>query len=179
MKSRAQKEALCGELHEKFGKATVAIFTHFSGIPVEDLRVLRREIRNAGGEFRVVKNSVARRAAQGTDIALASSAFEGPVAVTLGYGDPILPAKVLSAFVKKTEKLRIRGGVVEGRACEAAQIVSIASLPSREVLLGRLVSRLNAPPTQLAQSLQAIIASFARGLSAVAGARASTTNETV
>jgi len=173
MKTRAQKEAMCQQLHEKFSRATVAIFTRFDGMTDEELKKLRRELRSAGGEFRVVKNTVARKAAEGTTVAAAAAAFEGPVALTLGYKDPVLPAKVLKAFTAKNEKLRIRAGVVEGRICDPAQVVAIASLPSREVLLGQLVNRLNAPVAQLAQVLQALPASLARAVSAVSATRAS------
>jgi large subunit ribosomal protein L7/L12 len=120
-----------------------------------------------------VKNTIARKAAEGTTIAVAAEAFEGPVALTLGYADPVLPMKVLRAFTVKNEKLRIRAGVVEGRACDPAQVAAIASLPSREVLLGQLVNRLNAPVARLAQVLQALPASFARAVSAVSASRAS------
>jgi len=173
MKTRAQKEAQCQELHEKFSRATVAILTRFDGMTDDELKKLRRELRSAGGEFRVVKNTVAKRAAEGTTIAVAAAAFEGPVALTLGYKDPVLPARVLKAFTAKNDKLRIRAGVVEGRACDPAQVVAIASLPSREVLLGQLVNRLNAPVAQLAQVLQALPASLARAVSAVSAARSS------
>jgi ribosomal protein L10 len=173
MKTRAQKEAMCQQLHEKFSKATVAIFTRYDGMTDEQLKKLRFELRSAGGEFRIVKNTVARRAAEGTALAVAAAAFEGPVALTLGYKDPILPAKVLKAFTTKNEKLRIRTGVVEGRACDPAQVMAIASLPSREVLLGQLVNRLNAPVARLAQVLQALPASLARAVSAVSTSRTS------
>lgn len=173
MKTRAQKEAMCQELHEKFDKATIAILAQFSGISVEELRGLRRELRRAGGEFRVVKNTIARKAAEGTHVAQAAEAFEGPIAVTLGYGDPVPPAKVLRAYVAKHETLRIRLGVVEGQACDAARVTAIASMPSRAVLLGKLAGGLNAPLAHLAQSLQAVLASLARVLSAAAGTRSS------
>jgi len=173
MKTRAQKEAMCQQLHEKFSKATVAIFTRFDGMTDEQLKKLRFELRSAGGEFRIVKNTVARKAAEGTALAVAAAAFEGPVALTLGYKDPILPAKVLKAFTAKNEKLRIRTGVVEGRVCDPAQVMAIASLPSREILLGQLVNRLNAPIAQLAQVLQALPASLARAVSAVSASRTS------
>jgi len=172
MKTRAQKETMCQQLHEKFGRATVAILTRFDGMTDEELKKLRRELRSAGGEFRVVKNTVARRAAEGTTVAAAAAAFEGPVALALGYTDPVLPAKVLKAFTAKNEKLRIRIGVVEGRTCDPAQVAAIASLPSREVLLGQLVNRLNAPVARLAQVLQALPASLARAVSAVSTSRA-------
>jgi len=173
MKTRAQKETMCRELHEKFSKATVAIFTRFDGMTDEELKKLRRELRSAGGEFRVVKNTIARKAAEGTAIATAASVFEGPVALAIGYADPVLPAKVMKTFTAKNEKLRIRAGVVEGRICDPAQVAAIASLPSREVLLGQLVNRLNAPVARLAQVLQALPASFARAVSAVSASRAS------
>lgn len=173
MKTRAQKEEQRQQLHEKFSKATVAIFTRFDGMTDEQLKKLRRELRSAGGEFRIVKNTVARRAAEGTTVAVAAAAFEGPVALALGFADPVLPAKVLRAFTVKNEKLRIRAGVVEGRACDPAQVAAIALLPSREVLLGQLVNRLNAPVAQLAQVLQALPASLARAVSAVSTSRTS------
>jgi ribosomal protein L10 len=165
------------ELHEKFSKATVAILTNFSGMSVEELRGLRREIRNAGGEFRVVKNTIARQAAEGTPVALATEAFEGPVAVTLGYGDPIPPAKVLRAFITKHERLRIRTGVIEGQVCDAGRVAAIASMPSRAVLLGKLAGSLNAPVAQLARSLHEVLTSFARAVAGVAAARTSAEKE--
>lgn len=164
---------MCQELHEKFSKATVAIFTRYDGMTDDELKTLRRELRGAGGEFRIVKNTIARKAAEGTTIAAASVSFDGPVALAIGYADPVLPTKVLKAYAVKNAKLRIRAGVVEGRACDPVQVAAIASLPSREVLLGQLVNRLNAPVAMLAQVLQALPASFARVVSAVSAARAS------
>jgi len=164
---------MCQELHEKFSRATVAILTRFDGMTDEEIKKLRRELRSVGGEFRVVKNTVARRAAEGTSIAAAVAAFEGPVGLTLGYKDPVVPTKVLRTFTAKNEKLRIRIGVVEGRACDPEQVAAIASLPSREILLGQLVNRLNAPVAQLAQVLQALPASLARAVSAVSTSRTS------
>jgi large subunit ribosomal protein L10 len=172
MKTREQKETMRRELHEKFGRATVAILTHFDGMSVEELRGLRRELRQAGGELRVVKNTIARQAAEGTSVSLAMEAFDGPVAVTLGYGDPIPPAKVLRAFMSKHERLRIRVGVIEGQACDARRVAAIASMPSRAVLLGKLAGGLNAPVSQFARSLHAVLTSFARVVAGAAAARA-------
>ena len=171
MKTRLDKERFCDELHQKFDRATVAIMTRFEGISVEELGVLRRQIRDVGGELRVVKNTVARRAAEGTDLASVSTAFEGPVAVTLGYADPVPPTKVLSQFLKKTSALTIHVGVIEGRVFDAAQVMAIAALPARDVLLAQVASRLNTPPVRLARTLHSVVSKFVRTLSALADAR--------
>lgn len=178
MRTRAQKEAICQELHEKFGKATVAILTHCDGMPVAEIDGLRRELRKAGGEFRVVKNTIAKKAAEGTAVALAADAFEGPIAVTLGYGDPVLPAKVLRTYIAKHERMRIRLGVIEGQACDPARVAAIALMPSRAVLVAKLAGGLNAPLTQLAGTLQAVLTSLARVLAATAQARSSGAQKT-
>ena len=96
---RDQKPEVVSQLHEKFSNSAVAILVGFNGLDVAEMTELRQKLREVKGEFRVIKNTMALRAIEGTELADARGAFEGPVAVTFGYGDPVAPAKVLKDFL--------------------------------------------------------------------------------
>ena len=152
--NREEKQKQVDELRGKFNSATVAILTEYSGLNVEEMTDLRRKLRSADAEFRVVKNTIAIRATEGTALVDVRDGFEGPTAVTFGYGDPVLPTKVIQEFSDKQELLKVKKGVVEGRSIDSDQIKKIAKLPGREVLLTRLVTQIQAPLVGLVYALQ-------------------------
>jgi ribosomal protein L10 len=164
---REEKEKQIQELHEKFNSATVAIMAEYSGLNVEDLTVLRRRLRKTDAEFRVVKNTLAVRASEGTPAVEARSAFEGPVAVVFGFADPVPPAKVLKEFADEKELLKIKLGVIEGRLVDSKNIKFIAQLPSREVLVANLVSQLQAPLAGVVWVLEGLMQQLVGTLEAI------------
>jgi len=165
---REEKQQLVNELHEKFSTATVAILTEFKGLGVSEMTELRQKLRGAKGELRVVKNTLAKRAAEGTTVSAAREAFQGAIAVTFGYEDPVAPARILKEFVdKRTEKIKVKIGVVEGQVLDAKGLKAVALLPKKEVLIADLLSRMQSPVSGLVCGLQGIIRKFVYTVSAI------------
>jgi len=151
------------ELHEKFSRARVALLTETVGLTSNEATELRRQLRGAKAELKVVKNTLAMLAADGTPMAGIKEYFKGALSVAIGYDDPALPAKVLRDFIakeKRDKKMRITVGMVEGNVFDAARIKAVAELPSRQVLLSRLLGGLQAPISGLAGTLQGILSNF-------------------
>ncbi len=153
MLNLAQKQELVSALHEKLAKSKIVILVDYKGLNVPKIGELRKKLREADIEFKVVKNTLLNRAAADTDVTLARDQFFGPTAIALSYDDPVAPAKILTDFAKDNEKLEIRIGVMQGRTLDANAIKSLASLPSREVLLSQLLSVMNAVPTSFVRAL--------------------------
>lgn len=165
--NRAEKEQDVAELAEKFRRASVGILTDFSGLNVEQVTDLRRKLREAQAEYRVVKNTLMRLAAKDTPIEPLLGQVRGTCAVALSYTDPVAPAKVLTDYAAKQEKLRIKAGVMSGRLMEKAEVEQLAKVPPREVLLAQLVGVLAAVPTSLVRALNAIPAKMVYALAAI------------
>lgn len=167
---KEQKAVVVSDLHEKFAKAKLAVVTECGGMPVNQVTALRHQLRGAQAELKVVKNSLAARAAEGTSLLPVVSLFKGQVAVVIGYDDPVLPAKILRDFIKQEkcdEKILWRGGVIEGKALDPAQLIATAALPSKEVLLSMLLSAMQGPLRGMAGVLQGILRGFAAVLLAI------------
>lgn len=164
---REEKEALVTELRDKFSRSKVAVLANFSGMGVEEVRDVKKQLRGVKGEFKVVKNTMAIRAAAGTTLEGVSKYFTGPTAVALGYDDPISPARIMKNIADKQIKLKIKVGVIENRVVDLAALKQIAMLPSKEILLGQLMLRLKSPLYGLAGSLNGVLSKFARTLQAV------------
>ncbi len=161
------KEAAVSRLREKFLRARIAVLTEFSGMSVGEIQEVKNHLRRVSGEFKVVKNTMAMRAVSGTAMEGLGRQFTGPIAVALGFGDPIAPAKVLKNIVEKQKKLKIKAGVVENQIIDLAGLTRIAQLPSRQVLLGRLATQFGAPLYGFAGSLNGVLNKFAHALHAV------------
>ena len=154
MLTRAQKTEQVGELKEKFSRATSVYVADFRGLNVQAMNVLRKRIRTEGRgdyEYRVAKNTILRRAADGSRVADIATCFEGPTAIAISYGDPVGLAKIMTEFAKDNEKLQLRGGMLEGRAVNVAEIGTLATLPSLDALRGKIIGLILAPATQLAR----------------------------
>ncbi len=130
-----------------------AVVAEYRGLKVLEITALRKKLRAIDAEVRVVKNTLIRRAAEGTPFAELSGHFTGPTAVAFSHGDPVAMAKVMKEFAAASPKVRLRAGFVEGRVLSAKDVETLASIPSREVLLSRLVGGLASPITRLAQAL--------------------------
>lgn len=164
---KEEKETMVSELREKFSRAKVAVLAEFSGMEVEELREVKNQLRSVKGEFKVVKNTMAIRASVGTTLEGISAHFKGPIAVALGYEDPIAPAKAMKTIADKQKKLKIKVGVVENQIVDLAALKQIAQMPSKQVLLGQLVVRFKSPLYGFAGSLNAVLNKFARTLQAL------------
>lgn len=150
---KREKEALVADLHEKFKEARAAILTDFTGLNVEQITQLRRTLKKSSVEYKVVKNTLLRRASHDTDVALLADHFVGPIAIALAYEDPLAPAKILLEFSKAQPALEIKAGMVTGTVMTLKDIKALASLPGREVLLAKFLSVLKILPVRLVQTL--------------------------
>ncbi len=149
----SQKKELVEQLHEKFLASKIVVLTDYKGLNVVRLNELRRKLKAAGITYKVVKNTLLIRASENTDAAGLKDYFTGPSAVAIGFNDPVAPAKILTEFAKENDKFKIRAGALGGKVLDVEAIKSLSSLPSREVLLGMLLSVMNAVPTSLVRAL--------------------------
>lgn len=155
-----KKKQITEEIHEKFSRSSIVILTDYKGMDVAALTDLRRRLREAGVEYKVAKNTLLRRASEGTEVAPLSERFTGPSAVAISYSDPVTPAKVLTDFAKTNDKLEIRSAVMQGRMLDFSGIKALSALPSREVLLAQALSVMNAVPTSFVRVLAAVPQNF-------------------
>ncbi len=162
-----EKEMLVNELHERLSRSKVAILTDYKGLDVTSLTNLRRELREADIEYQVVKNTLLKKASKDTDIALMEDFFKGPTAIALSFDDPVAPAKILSKFAKDNEKLEIKIGVLDGKLLEIKDIEALSSLPSKDALLGQLLSVMNGVPTSFVRVLNEVPRSMLNVLQAI------------
>ena len=153
---RATKEQMVAELHEKLKAAKIAILAGYSGMNVAKLTDLRNDLRKADSELRVIKNTLMGIASQGTDYDKLEDYLKGPLALIMNFGDVVEPTKVLSSFAKKNAELDIRVGVLHGRLLNREQLSVLAELPSREILLGRLLSVMVGVQTGLVNVLSGV-----------------------
>ncbi|TMF35438.1 MAG: 50S ribosomal protein L10 [Chloroflexi bacterium] len=155
-KARKEQKAEQVELlTEKLRKAKVALLTDYRGLTVTQLQELRGKLRTGDVEYRVVKNTLARRAADAAGVADLKAELEGPVAIAFGYDDLSLPSKLINEFVRTTRlKLDVKGGLVEGRVFSPDQVKQLADLPSRDTLLAQLLGTLQSPVAQLVGIMQ-------------------------
>ena len=140
------KAKLVEQLKEKFDRAKIVIIFHYIGATVEKINHLRRSLDKLGDlDVKVVKNTLARRAIEGTSLAGLAEDFTGPNAVLFGYGDPVAPAKTLVDLTKEIEAIQIRSGMLDGRRIGKNEVIALAKLPGREQLLAMLLGAMQAP----------------------------------
>lgn len=161
------KKSIVEDLHERFSKSKVLIVTDYKGLDVTSINTLRRKLREADVEFKVAKNSLMVRAAENTDVDLIKDSFKGPNAIAISYDDPVAPAKVLTDFAKENKKLEIKLGVMNGKVMDQSAIVALSALPSKEALIGQLLSVINGVPTALVRTLNAVPSGFVNVLQAL------------
>ncbi|SJZ79207.1 large subunit ribosomal protein L10 [Pilibacter termitis] len=152
----AKKAALVEEVAGKFNNATSVVIVDSRGLTVEQDTVLRKNLREAGVELKVIKNSILRRAAEKAGLSGLDEVFTGPTAVAFSNEDAVAPAKIINDFAKEAEALEIKGGVVEGKVSSKEEIISLAKLPNREGLLSMLLSVLQAPVRNVAYAVNAV-----------------------
>jgi len=164
---KEEKGQVITELRQRFSEAKAVILTDYKGMTVAELSEVRKLLRRGDVDYRVVKNTLARIASQETPISVAKDAFKGPVAIAMGYKDPVAAAKKVIEFSKKNEKLKLSAGVIEGRLYNAIEVRAIADLPSREVLLSMLAGVFQAPLSKMVAALSATVSSLAYALGAL------------
>ncbi|HAP4716933.1 TPA: 50S ribosomal protein L10 [Enterococcus faecalis] len=152
----AKKETLVQAAAEKFESAASVVIVDYRGLTVEEVTNLRKQLRDAGVEMKVIKNSILSRAAKKVGLDGLDEVFTGPTAVAFSNDDVIAPAKIIDEFAKDAKALEIKGGVIEGKVSSVEQITALAKLPNREGLLSMLLSVLQAPVRNVAYAVKAV-----------------------
>ncbi|MBY9077198.1 50S ribosomal protein L10 [Paenibacillus sp. HN-1] len=140
----------------KLQNSITTVVADYRGLNVSQVTELRKQLREAGVEFQVLKNSLLRRATAAAELTELDEVLSGPTAVAFSESDAVAPAKILNDFAKKNDALKLKGGVVEGKVVDEAQIKALAELPSREGLLSMLLSVLQAPMRNFALAVKAV-----------------------
>lgn len=151
----AEKTSLTAEFAEAFKAAGASYLVSYQGTKCEDLTKLRRSLRPSGSKLRIVKNTLAKKALAGTGGEKLNDLLAGPVAVIWAGKDPVAPAKVLAEFTKNIETFQVKGGLIDGQVINATAVGELAKLPSKEELISKLLSLLNAPAIKLLQTINA------------------------
>ncbi len=166
--NKESKQQVVTELHEKLQRAKAVFLADFRGMNVGKATELRNELRKAAVEYKVVKNTLLELASRETDKESLRPFFTGPTAVALSYDYPVAAAKVLSKFAKEQQAtFKLKGGVLTGKAISVPDIQALADLPSREVLLAKLLGSMQAPAANFVGVLAAVPGSFVRVLAAI------------
>lgn len=151
-----QKSQQVAEVTGKLKESSCTIVADYRGLNVAQVTELRKQLREAGIEFQVLKNTLARRATASAELSELDEFLTGPTAIAFSKDDVVAPAKILTAFAKKNEHLSVKAGVVEGKVVGVDQIKALAELPSREGLLSMLLSVLQAPVRNFALAVKAV-----------------------
>jgi len=151
-----QKKQVVDEIAEKLKTSVSTVVVDYRGLNVAQLTELRKQLREAGIDFKVYKNSMTRRAAEVAELVGLNEALTGPNAIAFSAEDVVAPAKILNDFAKKNEALEIKAGVIEGNIATVEEVKALAELPSREGLLSMLLSVLQAPIRNLALATKAV-----------------------
>ncbi len=166
---KEDKTVAVADLHDRFSRARIAILTECVGMPVNEITQLRHQLRGVQAELRVVKNTLAVRATEGTTLLPVKDLFKGQLAMVIGYDDPIPPAKILRDFIKEKkceDKIQWRGGVLEGEMLQPKELMAAADLPSKSQLLSMLFSAMQGP----VRGLVGVLNELNRGLVAILSA---------
>ena len=160
------KKEVVAEVSARVAKAQTIVLAEYRGLPVEDITNLRKQARASGVYLRVLKNTLARRAVQGTPFEKLADQMVGPLAYGISE-DPVAAAKVLQTYAKANDKLVIKGGAMPHQVLSAKEVGSLASMPSREELLAKVLGTMQAPVAKFVQTLNEVPSKFVRTLAAL------------
>lgn len=166
MATREEKAVAIDELRETLRGTELVIVTDYRGLTVGQMQMLRRELRAAGGQFRVARNTLLRLAAEREGQADLNPLVDGPTGIAIAEGDMVTVAKALTAFAKAADALEVRGGLMNGKGISAEEVLALASLPSREEMLAKMLGSMQAPATNFVGVLSAVARSLAYVLQA-------------
>jgi large subunit ribosomal protein L10 len=165
--ARPEKETAVAELTREFAGAQGIYLADFTGLTVEAVEQLRSQLYSQGVTYRVVKNTLARRAARDANVGDLEPYFKGPTAVAISATDPVAPARVLVKFQKEHEKPSVKVGFVDGKVLASHEVHGVASLPAREVLYAQLLGALQSPMVKVVWALNGVAGNLVRALSEV------------
>ena len=163
-----EKRALVAELTEKMKNASAGVLVDYKGITVADDTKLRRELRAAGVEYAVIKNTMLRFAIDNLGYSELDEQLNGTTALAISPEDPVAAAKILTAYAKKNDKFKIKGGFVDGKPLNTAEVANLAELPPREVLIAKVLGGFNAPITGLVGVTNGLLRGLVAALAAIA-----------
>ncbi|MEI6855307.1 MAG: 50S ribosomal protein L10 [Acidimicrobiaceae bacterium] len=166
-KIRPEKVETVDEVKARVETTSTAVVTEYRGLTVTEIQQLRKQLRGLGADYKVFKNSLVRRAITGTSVEPMTEFLVGPTAIAFVDGDVSAVAKALKDFAKESPKLIIKGGVLDGKALSLSDLVALADLPSRDVLLAQLAGLIASPLRTMAGLIKAVPQNFAYGLSAL------------
>ena len=161
------KKTVVAEISDRFARAQGVVLVDYRGLTVEEVTQLRRLFRKENVEYKVLKNTLIGRAAKEQGIEGLDPVLEGPTAVAFGYDDPVAPARIVCDFIKKTNKVEIKCGIVSGKVVDAAAVNDLAKLPSKEVLVAKMLGSLNSPAAGLVGVLSGPARALAVALNAI------------
>ena len=154
--NRQAKEVKVAEIKEKLEKAKGAVFANYQGLTVEEDTLLRKNLREAGIEYKVYKNTLTTLAAKELGLEGIKAFLEGPTSVALGYQDPTAPARILNDFAKDHKKFALKAAIVEGQVYDTDKTIVLASIPPKEVLIAKLLGSLKSPLSKFVYLVNAI-----------------------
>jgi large subunit ribosomal protein L10 len=166
--NKQNKEQVVTEMHEKLSRAKAVFLADFRGMSVDKATTLRNDLRGADVEYQVIKNTLLQIASSETDCAVLAPHFKGPTAVAMTYSDPVAAAKVLAKYAKEQQAtFKLKAAVLSGKMITVPEIQALAELPSREVLIAKMLGSMNAPATNFVGVLAAVPGSFVRVLNSI------------
>ena len=165
--TKEKKSKQLADLTEKLSKSKAVVFTEYKGLTVAQIAHLRKNLKEAGAEYKVFKNTLVLMAAKGTAYEAAKDVLTGPTGLAFGYDDPVAAAKKVLEFAGKNDKFKVKSGVIDGKFYSTDEIKEISKLPSKTVLLSILAGAFQAPTAKLARAFNATVAQFAYALEAV------------
>lgn len=160
--NRREKEETVADLQKRIEHFNAVVLMNYRGLNVAQMTQLRQKLREEKVSYHVVKNTLMKRASKGTDLEKVQDYFEGPTAMAIAYGDPIPLAKVLNEFQKTQPMLEIKVGLVEGKVATPEEVKALASMPSRETLLGQVLGGIQIPSRQLAGAILSLLEQVVR-----------------
>ncbi len=164
---KPDKVAVIDEVRERLGDSNASVVAEYRGLTVAEMAALRKVLRSAGGDFKIFKNTLVRRAIAGTDHEALGELLVGPTGIAFIQGDVSAVAKALKDFAAENPALIVKGGVLDGAALDTSSLKALADLPSRDVLLARLAGLIASPMQTMAGLMKAVPQSFAYGLKAL------------
>lgn len=165
--SKKEKELIVRELSEKIRNNSGVVLTEYQGLTVAEITELRAKLRPLNCEYRVIKNTLSKIALKDIGLEEFAKYFDGPTAIAIEQGDPVAPAKVLLEFSKEHVKLKLKAGLLGKKVLTAEDVKSLANLPSREILISKMLGTLNAPIHNLVSVLQGTIRNLVYVLEAI------------
>ncbi len=166
--NRSEKEAIVAEVAEKVSRATAIYFADFTGLTVEEETELRREFRKAGVEYRVVKNTLARKALEGvTGYDRVFDKLVGPTGIAFSYEDAVVPAKIIKKFKEKLGKLTLKAAVLEKQVFDGSQLEALSNLPSKKDLMAGIVGSLQSPISGIVGAIGAVMRDLVNVIDAI------------